>query len=243
MSGLQKVFNTSWELKEYFDEPEHQRSTESCALLCMRKKEVTVLGMQLEGEQVIKDVKQTRVSFAGHQIYAPGDDELDTRRELKCCMFEGLVLNALDKISELREKRRQLETEQQILNSRLRQYAGESVGHEALGTTTEAAVNRRKDEIKLAQVVQELNEIGYVSPEMCLNLVNAILSQPEDFVSLKNTSMMLDRAGIKRSDKEHSHSINQMQFSEVRIKGLPPRVVTLAKIKREEVSAPPAKLI
>lgn len=242
MAGLQKVFNQSWELREYFEEAEHQQSTESCVLLCMRKDEQTILGMQLEGDQVIKDVMQIRVSFAGHQIYAPAADELDARRELKCCIFEGLVGNALGQLSELREKRRQLETKQQILHSRLRRHLGSSVDKNNYITTAEETVSRRNDERQLEQVEQELIRIGYVTPEICLSVVNAILMQPEEFVSLKNTSMLLDSGGIKRPDKRRSPSISEIQFSEVQIKGAPPRVVTLAKIKREEVSVPRVNL-
>lgn len=233
--GLMKVFQQSSELKEYFDDAEHTTESLSCALLCMRKCEEIVLGMELEGDQIIRDVKQTRVSFAGHRIYAPADSELSARRELKCCIFEGLVDNALARISALRQRRQQLESEQQILNSRLRgQKAGIAIDAVPEGSDT-ALIEREQEALRLHEVERELSELGYATPEICLELVNDILAQPEAFVFLQNISMRVDKSGIKRPEEEPSQAVCDLHLSEVSIKGHPPRVVTLAFIKRKEI--------
>lgn len=238
LGGLKKIFRQSSELHDYFSETEHRDSAEICALLCMRREEQTVLGMELRGEQVRKDVKQTRVMFADHRIYSPAESEEYARQELKCCIFEGLVNNALDKISELRARRHQLELDQQRLNARLRQNRRGLSEQDDMQYIANDGVMLRTEELKLEEIEEQLDEIGYVSPEVCLEVVNDILSNPQDFVSFNQISINLDREGIKRVESESSSSISNLEFSEVRIKGQPPRVVTLANIKREELEAP-----
>ncbi len=238
LGGLKKIFRQSSELHDYFSETEHHDCSESCALLCMRREEQTIIGMELSGEQVRKDVKQTRVTFADHKIYSPAESEDYARQELKCCIFEGLVNNALDEISQLRAKRHQLELDQQRLNARLRHYKRGLNDGDEMQNIANDGVELRTQELKLERIEQELDEIGYVSPEVCLEVVNSILSNPEEFVSFKNISISLDREGIKRLETESSLSISKLKFSEVQIKGQLPRVVTLAKIKREELEAP-----
>lgn len=238
LGGLKKIFRQSSELHDYFAESKHTDTSESCALLCMRKEEQTILGMELNGEQVRKDVQQTRVMFADHRVYSPAESEANARRELKCCIFEGLVNNALDKISELRARRHQLELDQQRLNARLRQQTRSSNQAEEMQHIASDGIELRNKEMELERVEEELHEIGYVSPEICLDLVNDILSEPDQFVHFKRISINLDRAGIKRLEDEPSSSVSQLNFSEVQIKGQPPRVVTLANIRRDEIEMP-----
>ncbi len=237
-NGLVKVFQQSSELKEYFTDARHAGDSESCALLCMRKYEENILGMELEGDHVVRDVKQTRVTFAGHRIYSPAESESSARRELKCCIFEGLVNNALAKISELRKRRQELESEQQILHSRLRSHkTGVDINSDPQSMTA-ATSELHNEALQLEQIEQELSELGYVTPETCLEFVNDILSQPEEFVCLQNISLKVDKSGIKRVSEEPSRSVCELQLSEVTIKGHPPRVVTLAKIPRKELDSP-----
>ena len=235
--GMLQVFRQSSELKEYFSDELHASDAESYALLCMREYEETVLGMELKGDHVIKDVKQIRVNFAGHRIYSPAQSERDARKELKCCIFEGLVDNALARISELRKRRQALEAEQQILHSRLRSH--KPVQSFPNDTQSSASVERERSisALQLEQIERELAELGYVTPETCLDLVNEILSQPEQFVDLHNISLRLDKSGIRQEHKEPSDKVCDLHLSEVTIKGHPPRVVTLARINRKEVTA------
>jgi len=234
--GMLQMFNQSSELKEYFGDVHHAGESESYALLCMRESEEIVLGMELEGDHVIKDVKQTRVNFTGHRIYAPAQSESAARRELKCCIFEGLVDNALGRISALRKRRQELESEQQILSSRLRSH--KPIQLFAQDTQMPAKVDNElhNDALRLEKIERELTELGYVTPETCLDLVNEILSEPELFVNLHNVSMRVDKSGIRRDDREPSMKLCDLNLSKVTIKGHPPRVVTLAKINRKELA-------
>lgn len=194
-------------------------------MLCMRKVEKTVLGMQLEGDHVLKDVKQTRVSFEGHRIQSPAEGEGMARKELKCCIFEGLVNNALSNISVLRARRRELETEQQRLMSRLRSRSNGGTG-------------AGDGASELERIQRELDQIGYITPQASLDQVNTTFEHPEDFISMEKLSINLDKSGILRSGKEKSRQVDELSLFEVTIKGLPSRVVTLVKISSDELPSP-----
>ena len=198
--------------------------------------------MQLDGERVVRDVKQTRVSFENHRIQSPAEDERTARRELKCCIFEGLVNNALANISSLRSRRQQLEARRKTLSSRLRSSRGVSINPIDQADAVTRGDAGRKDVADLKQVEQELGRMGYVTPAVSLDQVNTVLGHPEEFVSLKNISMTLDREGILRSEGENSHSVNRLRLSEVSIMGQPPRVITLARLKRSELVFPELRL-
>ncbi len=227
-TGLKKACNKSSELKEFFQSTEYDESSGNFALLCMRKEEESILGMRLEGSHVVRGIQQTRITFSDHHIQSPAEDERTARRKFKCCIFEGLVDNALANISALRSTRQQLETEQQLLSTRLRTHRGESTNVVDLSRIAE-------DEIRLEQIGQKLHDIGYVTPEVSLDLVNRTLAHPENFINIENISIKLDKEGILRSDQEQSRSINTLDLSEIRIQGHPPRIITLVSIKCEEL--------
>ncbi|MDJ0807933.1 MAG: hypothetical protein QNJ78_14015 [Gammaproteobacteria bacterium] len=235
LDGLKRIFKQSSELHDYFTEPEHINASESCALLCMHKEEQTIHGMELKGEQVHRDVRQTRVLFSDHRVYSPAESETNARRELKCCIFEGLVNNALAKLSELRTRRHQLEVEQHRLNARLRQKRRGKSPDDDMQEIANASVRLRSQQMELEKVEEALDKIGYLSPELCLELVNDILSEPDQFVRFKRISVNLDRDGIKRPGDQASTSIHRLNFSEVNIQGQPSRVVTLANFNRQEL--------
>ena len=57
----------SVELRRFFD---NDPAPEAYALLGMKKEERSVLGMELQGDAVQREVAQTQVSFSGHRIIA-----------------------------------------------------------------------------------------------------------------------------------------------------------------------------
>lgn len=233
--GMLQMFRQSSELQEYFSDAERADECVSYALLCMREHEETVLGMELDGDKLIKDVKQTRVIFAGHRIYAPAQSETAARRELKCCIFEGLVDNALGRISALRKRRQALEAEQQMLSSRLRSHRPFVPFAREAPPPVSSDAELRREALQLEQIERELAQLGYVTPETCLDLVNEILSRPEEFVSLSDLSMRVDKSGIIREAAKSAQPAYDLHLSRVSIKGHPPRVVTLARIDRKEL--------
>lgn len=236
-NGLQKTYHQSSELKEYFLAPEHRNDKESCAVLCMKKLERKKLGMQLKGNLIMRDVKQTQVLFEDHHIQSPAEDEEIARRELKCCIFEGLLDNALEKISVLRAKRAQLETKQQRIGSRLRSHRVRSTSKEYLThQVVEDESTYLKMEVELGEINDELEKLGYMTPEASLKQVDDILNHPDDYISIQSKSINLDKDGVLSND-DKSGQINHLDMSEVTIKGQPSRVVMLVNVKRDDMGS------
>lgn len=233
---LQSICYQSSELRDYLEGGDAFTTATCCVLLCMQKAEKTVLGMGLSNGQVRKDVMQTSVSFHDHRIYSPAASESNTRKELKCCIFQGLVTNALSHLSELREERRQLESVQQMLMSRLRHKKAPANGAVSVqpGLLKNASETAILEE-KLEQTRLNLKELGLMTPQASLREVGSVLSCPEDFVKFKKEEIRLNKMGIMVG-KDSKQPANNLRLTEVRIHGQAPRIVTLAVLNGHELS-------
>ena len=238
IDSLRNVCHQSSELRDFFSDLEHRDTPEGMVLLCMQKREETVFGMELKGEHVVRDICQQRITFDDHRLYSPAEDEDEARLGLKCCIFEGLVNNALANISRLRKRRLELETQQQMLNGRMRNQSRIDMSSPNFYRLVREHSDLEQKQEQLGIIEKELEEIGYLTPENCLKQVRDTLNHPEEFIRVKNFAFRLDRGNIIRSKQETAFKSRKLQFSEVRIKGEKPRVVTLARINRRDVENP-----
>ena len=212
---LEATFEQSSELADFLEHQESNGPGEGWALLCMQKQERTVLGLALQGDRVRRDVRQTTVSFFDQHIYSPAPSEAQLRRELKNCLFEGLVTNALSHITERRACRSKLETERSILHGRLRHAAGEEAA--ALRTQLQALERR-------------LEDVGPATPRACMEEVKKVFMRPEAFIRINNISMKLDKTGVKL-DQHAGQPCNDLELAEVEIERENPRVVVLTRFQ------------
>jgi len=235
VSDLQTVFSRSSEVREFMEDFSHIETPQCCALLCMRKSEKTVMGMELDGELLKRDVRQTAVSFSDHRIYSPSPSEAETRKGLKQCLFGGLVTNALEHIVQLRLASLRLKKERQILQARLR-HCQRNTGTAEQSARSAAEVAKEVDEVrqKLSMVEEQLKNTHPVTPQESLQQVNAVFSRPDSFVRFKQCSLRLNKMGI-RVDEDSRQACNELRLAEVEIGDELPRVVTLAKFPRDEL--------
>lgn len=238
VKDLQTVFSHSSEIREFMDDYRSGEFPDCYALLCMHKSEKTILGVELEGDVLRHDVRQTAVSFSDHRIYSPATTEAETRQGLKHCFFEGLGSNALGRIMSMKLANHRLQQERQVLNARLRrlhQQTGDAGEH----TPTDAILAGEMEEIseKLSKVEQALLNSRLVAPEESLNQVNAVFKRPDEFIQVRKTALKLNKMGIKIDDQS-SQPCNRIQLTEVVIGEEAPRVVTLAKFPRDELLPP-----
>ena len=91
-----------------------------------------ILGMDLVGDRVQKDVAQVTVSFSGHRLLDPGCSEAETRRQLKRRAFDHLLSLALTRIAGMRVEREDLKRQRDLLRRKLAALEGESVSDGAL---------------------------------------------------------------------------------------------------------------
>jgi len=239
VQDLQAVFSTSSEIRDFLEERCDPEVTQCYALLCMHKSEKVVLGMELEGEMLKRDVYQTAVSFSDHRIYAPTPTEAETREGLRQCLFEGLGTYALGRIMNLKLKSHHLQQERQLLQARLRRLhntSGETC--RILPAVADAVGETEAIAAKLARIEDALVNARVGAPRESLTEVHAVFSHPDDFIRIRKSTLKLNKLGIKL-DSKSSQPSNVVHLSEVEFGEESPRVVTLAKFPRDELLPPP----
>jgi hypothetical protein len=109
------MFGRDTELTAFLTTPEGRGVERVTALLLAERMERNILGMDLVGDRVRRDVQQVTVSFAGHRLLDPRESEGETRRQLKRRAFDHLLTLALTRIAEAREEREDLLHQRDLL--------------------------------------------------------------------------------------------------------------------------------
>lgn len=229
---LQSVFRCSSEIRDYLDECRGNLSGDCCALLCMHMSQKTVLGMELAGDILRKDVSQVAVSFADHRVYSPAPSEQETRQGLKHCLFQGLATTALARIMEIRLESHKLTHEVQKHRATLRRYQRRSEVDNRADMTANRAYEEARS--KLARAEAELLNAGSATPQTCLEQVISVFRHPNDFVRMNRLSLKLSKLGIKIHENSRQ-PCNDLQLTEVEIASEQPRVIALARIPAKEI--------
>ncbi|MEN8204953.1 MAG: hypothetical protein ABFS24_02960 [Pseudomonadota bacterium] len=234
VTDLQSIFSHSSEVQDYMESC-HDSDTRCCALLCMRRSEKTVMGMELSGNMLKKDVLQTAVSFSDHRVYSPAPSEPETREGLKNCLFQGLVTKALEQIVQLRFASDQLQSRHQMLHARLRHY-NQKAGEAGQGTPTavKLAYSIEETSLELGKAEKQMMNNPLLTPQVMLEQVMDVFSKPEDFVSVRNFPLRLNKMGVKISD-DSAQAVNELNLTEVTFGNDLPRVVTLAMFPKREL--------
>jgi hypothetical protein len=233
VADLQSVFSHSSEIQDYM-KGTHYNGACCCALLCMKHTEKTVMGMELSGNMLKKDVLQVAVNFSDHRIYSPAPSEPEAREGLRVCLFQGLVTNALERIVKLRLANHQLQGKHQMLHARLMRYKQrirEVEQDTQAGVKLAQGIEETSQELKNTE--EKITSTPLLTPQVALEQVVEVFSKPDDFVHIRNLSLNLDRTGIKISDKAPQPG-NKIKLTEVTIGNGLPRVVTLATFPGKE---------
>ncbi|MCC7219096.1 MAG: hypothetical protein IT490_00005, partial [Candidatus Contendobacter sp.] len=106
---LRETLSFSKHTRNYQQQSAGPLPAELYAVLGMERVEKTVLGIELHGDLVRRDVPQTTVSFCNQRLACLTDSEQATRRELIQRAFDSLIEVALDNLTTIRAHRRQLE--------------------------------------------------------------------------------------------------------------------------------------
>jgi hypothetical protein len=236
---VQTIFSRSSEVREFMEDYAHGEVAHCCALLCMHKMEKTVLGVELAGDTLRKDVKQTAVNFTDHRIYSPAPTETETRQGLKQCLFEGLVTNTLERVVQLKLSNQRLQHERQMLQARLR-HAQYLLGRQTGRPASEVEYRRDIEEtrLKLEKTERDLRKIHLATPQVSLEQVVEVFSSPEKFVRLQESTLRLNKMGIKLDESTRQPSYTSSS-TEVSIGEQPPRVVTLGQFSADEFLSRP----
>ncbi len=226
VNDLRSVFSRSAELRNFLSNGHSGDLERCCALLCMKKTERNVLGVELQGDQVRRDVKQVTVSFDDHQIISPAANETEVRRGLKTCLFQGLITNALARLSSCHVSVQHMDAERRSLSARLRSLES------ALEAGAENAEELEQTRARLAGIESTRGQAPCLNPEHSLRQLLEVLEAPDQFVRLHSDRLSLDRLGVKLSEDNGAEPI---ELAEVDLGGGNCRVVVLTSFPLGEM--------
>lgn len=218
LSALSTEYSTDPRLPALFVSPEHLRevfgndpainefrenhpATEGpvTALLLTERKEKATLGIALEGEILRRDVAQVTVSFSNHRLVDPAVSTDEARRQLKRRAFDHLISLALWRISEAKIERAELNQQRDLLRGKLGllQRSGWSFESQA-----DAPVNPNANGLQseLEEIEAKLAGISVDEKTLSgqLDIVCAVLSDPQKQFWAEPVNLALDRMNVKR---------------------------------------------
>lgn len=203
------------------------------ALLFMEKKENMILGAELSGDIVMRDVPQMTVSFESHRLIEPSGDEGETRFRLKRRAFDYLISVALKRITSSKVERKDLERHRALLQAKLGLLHRGGWGFAEAGSAESPDIQGLEE--MLGQVEAQLLELGGDDDvlEAYLNILTAVLGRPEEHLYSKKETLIIDRMGIKRgmaSSNVPELTLDELCDAEGRC-----RVVSLVALPGEEL--------
>lgn len=183
INAISEAIYSSLALQAY--QREHPSSGELYALMGTRRMKKKVMGMELAGQTVQRDVVQQAVYFTSHTIDHPSSSESQSRELIAMGFFDNLIGKVKKRIAQRKQYKMTLTTEKDMLMSRLR-------------TLNEH--DRPVLEKQLAALVDNLQATA-----ASLELRNytadfkAVLLHPEEYLYIDQTPIILDSMGIQRA--------------------------------------------
>lgn len=216
--SLRETLSFSEGTRNYLKQTPNPLPGELYAGLGAVRVEKNVLGIDLEGEILRREVPQTVVNFCDHRLVCLTDNEPDTRRELMRRGFDYLVETALHRLTTSRVQKTQLEQQQRkLLLHKANILRKAQVGLESL---TKAATHKPVDLDALEQQLQDIEaELGQLRADSAtldkhLAKVAAILGAPEKHLQLEPVTLTLDHMNTKVS-ADSPRVANSMTFQEI----------------------------
>jgi hypothetical protein len=201
---IREVFSADQALRDFLDAEAGDAPERVVALLVMQRNERNVLGIELTGEILRREVHQVTVSFAGHRLIDPAAAELVARRHLKRRAFDHLLALALHQLATARGERTELEQQYQLLQ---RKHEALEAGRWGFG---EGAAGERPDPARLQAQIDDIEtEMGSLTAvpdalEAHLEVVAGVLAGAERHIWSGTYPLIVDRSGVKREQPSHN---------------------------------------
>lgn len=167
------------------------------ALLLAECKEKNILGVEMVGEMLCRDVAQVTVSFRSHRLIDPaiGDDE--ARRMLKRRAFDHLISLALWRVIDAKGQRSELTQQQALMRSKLSvlQRSGWSFNDNPDEHPDAALLQTELEQIEGQLAELTVDESSFAGQ---LEIIAELMATAEQQLWAKPVEYRLDRLNIKR---------------------------------------------
>ncbi|MDP2828302.1 MAG: hypothetical protein Q8O37_06820 [Sulfuricellaceae bacterium] len=211
---------------------------DSCyAMLASTLQVRKVLGMELRGETMLRDVPQTQISFTDHRVIAASASETALREKTKGFALEFMAQRILANIEQARSQHNGLEQELAMLRARLRMKRRQDQGKACLCerieiTSEEVAAlydQIKEKEAELAQTAVHTPTLDFFLHEML-----KVLTASDSLLSLQTASWHLDDMNIVRNPSDQN-SGKPIELTEVMRAGHPARSLLIVRIPHDEI--------
>lgn len=184
--SVMEAFFASRALQGYYRE--FPAADELYALMGMRRFEKTMVGVELVGEVVQRDVVQKVVYFTNHTIENPAPTEKQSRDQAAWSFFGSLVGKVKQRVEARKQDKQSQLQEKDLLIARLR--AADAQARLAL----EEELSKMMAKIQAAACSLELR--NYMED------FEAVLLNPERHLRLNQIPIILDSMGIRRESQD-----------------------------------------
>ncbi len=90
-TSIRELFSRSPALQDYFSDPGNSGLEHACAIMFMARQEKEIFSSGLADGLLVRDVRQTTISFTDHAIRYPRASESEVRSALRQFLFERYV--------------------------------------------------------------------------------------------------------------------------------------------------------
>lgn len=207
---MREVFAGDSALGEFRDR--HPGGERVTALLLAERVEKNVLGMELDGEMLKREVAQVAINFRSHRLVDPDPSEAETRRQLKRRAFDHLLSLALLRITEVQGERAVLNRQRDLLRRKL-----SALQHG--GWSFDAAAGERPDpdglQAELDDIQGQLAALGVDDHALSahLDITAGLLAEAERHFWGEECVLRLDRMNIVRDPQDAS--AREIRFQEL----------------------------
>lgn len=195
---LRQVLREDSTLRDFLQGPAGRGVDEVYALLMMERRERKVLGMELRGERVRREVAQEAVSFSAHRLLDPTADPEEELRLLRRRAFDHLLEIALGRIGSRREKRAGLKREHDLLRRKFTTLESGNWGFDAAAGEVEQDSQVLENQIE--DIERQLQEMGTDADvlDARLKIVIDVLERAPEQIWFSTVTENLDSMGIRR---------------------------------------------
>ena len=241
-SHMQEVIGGFTAVNDYVRKLHAPLPDEIFGTLSMDYREKNVLGMDLSGDIVRRDVPQVQVNFSDHRYLGPSDSEEQSRHALEIRGFDFLIEKVLERIVTARSTRSDLEQQRRLLQRKLDAM---QAGNWGLEPMLAEQVNPYPDyaslEKEINEVDTELLRLGSRPADLENNIehINNILGRASDLLSIQEIHMYLDPMMVKKSESSTDERTSHLQLTEASAKSGERRIILLGRFPTQELPKQP----
>ena len=189
------------------------------ALLTMLSREKTVFGRKQQGNLIVGETAMRSITFTEHSLVGLASTLSESKKALERYCLEVIVEAVARELSEIRTRLVDLRQRKERLRAMSRLFGDQNtvdMGCVFVPYDPERAQKRHKVEQMMAETERELEAAAEESetPKSWLNIVEDILSRPEDILSIHQVSLRLNWSNILTDDPEQkANTINFATFT------------------------------